>query len=84
MNKDHQYEFDLFISYSRIPDGMLAKELERFLESFHKDLVLSNTEQNLRRLAICIDNSDFSIPPADGAQVLESSHRDVHSIVIRN
>ncbi len=84
MNKDHQYEFDLFISYSRIPDGMLAKELERFLESFHKDLVLSNTEQNLRRLAICIDNSDFSIPPADGAQVLESSHRDVHSIVIRH
>ena len=65
MKKEHRYEFDLFISYSRIPDGVLAKELERLLESFHKDLVLNKMKQSLRPLSICIDNSDFSIPPAD-------------------
>ena len=84
MKKEHRYEFDLFISYSRIPDGVLAKELERLLESFHKDLVLNKMKQSLRPLSICIDNSDFSIPPADDAQIQESSNRDVRSIVIRH
>jgi len=82
--QDQEYKFDLFISYSRIPDGILAKELERFLESFHKDLILKNTEQNLRQLSICIDNSDFSIPPAEDAHLHESSYRDVSSIMIRH
>ena len=72
MTEEHKYKFDLFISYVRAPDGMLAKELERFLESFHKDLILNDAGKALRPLVVCIDNSDFNIPPADDKQVKDS------------
>ena len=82
MEEESKYEFDIFISYARTPDGMLAKELERFLESFHKDLVLENIEEELRPLNICIDNTDFNIPPVDASERQKTCHRDIRNIVV--
>jgi hypothetical protein len=51
--------YDLFISYSTDPDAALARELERFLESFHHLKTPSTIA--LRALNICRDGSDFSL-----------------------
>ena len=84
MENQSNYEFDLFISYARIPDGMLAKELERFLESFHRDLVLESVEGELRPLNICIDNTDFNDPPVNATESQKSDHRNIRNIILNH
>ena len=55
-------DFHLFVSYTRTPDAALAQEVERFLESFHNTR-LPSQEESLSPLRICVDGSDFSMPP---------------------
>lgn len=55
-------DFQLFVSYTRTPDAELAREVERFLESFHTTMPSQQTE-SLPPLRICVDGSDFSMPP---------------------
>ncbi|MDM0001832.1 TIR domain-containing protein [Variovorax sp. J22P240] len=51
--------YDLFISYSTDPDAELTRDLERFLEGFHR---LPTPERlPLRALRVCRDGSDFSL-----------------------
>jgi hypothetical protein len=58
-NVQSQFKYDLFISYSTDPDAALARELERFLESFHR--LKAPKTMSLRELNVCRDGSDFSI-----------------------
>lgn len=53
------YRYDLFISYSTDPDAALARDVERFLESFHH--LKTPKEMALRALNVCRDGSDFSL-----------------------
>jgi hypothetical protein len=55
-------DFHLFVSYTRTPDAALAQEVERFLESFHTVQPPGGSEP-LPPLRICVDGSDFSMPP---------------------
>jgi len=55
-------DFQLFVSYTRTPDTELAREVERFLESFHT-VRPPGDPQSLPPLRICVDGSDFSMPP---------------------
>jgi len=55
-------EFHLFVSYTRTPDAALAREIERFLESFHQTKPPAGREP-LAPLQICVDGSDFGAPP---------------------
>ena len=56
---EYQYKFDAFVSYSTDPDYILVRDIERFLESFHK---LSTPEKiKLKKLEICRDGSDFQL-----------------------
>ena len=74
------YEFDLFLSYRRDPDLALAREVERFLEAFHRTPVDPKVGE-LRPLAVCVDGLDFHLPAPDapgGAQA-----RDVHAVLER-
>jgi len=58
-------KFHLFISYTRTPDGPLANEIERFLESFHQSSAAPAAGEKLDPLQVCIDGSDFRMPPPD-------------------
>lgn len=60
-NGDSEFEYDLFLSYSTNPDYRLARDLERFLESFH--LLPTQGEFALKSLNVCRDGSDFYLPP---------------------
>jgi WD40 repeat protein len=53
-------KYDLFLSYSTVPDRVLARKIESFLESFHR-LKLPGG-QALRPLQVCRDQSDFTLP----------------------
>ncbi len=55
-------DFHLFVSYTRTPDAALAQEVERFLESFHTVRPPGGSEP-LPPLRVCVDGSDFSMPP---------------------
>src|SRR5688572_16887233 len=55
-------DFHLFLSYTRTPDAALARELERLLESFHQTNLPGRAEP-LPPLKVCVDGSDFSLPP---------------------
>ena len=55
-------DFHLFVSYTRTPDAAVAQEVERFLESFHKTRLPEHAEP-LPPLRVCVDGSDFSMPP---------------------
>ena len=58
-------EFDLFISYATDSDYNLARDLESFLESFHR---LPNPDRvELKELKICRDGSDFHVEGTDAA-----------------
>ena len=51
--------YDAFLSYSSRSDYQTARQIEGFLESFHK---AASRTTNLRPLQICRDGSDFRIP----------------------
>lgn len=55
------FEYDLFLSYATEPDYRLARQVEAFLEAFHE---LPAKSVALRKLEVCRDGSDFSIPRA--------------------
>ncbi|MEJ2455135.1 MAG: TIR domain-containing protein [Candidatus Thiodiazotropha sp.] len=59
---DREQDYQLFVSYTRTPDAKLARELERFLESFHTVQPLGDP-MPLTPLRVCVDGSDFSMPP---------------------
>lgn len=54
-----EYDFDAFLSYSTDPDYFLVREIESFLESFHKIPVPQSVK--LKRLEVCRDGSDFQL-----------------------
>jgi len=57
-----RFEFDAFLSYATNPDGKLARKLELFLESFHKQLASRDRKQlGVQPLNICRDATDFSV-----------------------
>ena len=60
MNKVESFKYDLFISYATTPDYRLVRDLESFLESFHRLPVPE--DQPLRPLQVCVDGSDFCLP----------------------
>lgn len=79
-------KFELFVSYSRAPDGRLAKEIEKFLESFHKTPLLPEIREaegepspplptSLEPLQVCVDSSDFRMPPPGGKSAPASSQK---------
>jgi len=74
-------KFNLFLSYTRTPDGALAREIERFLEAFHQTLPPAGRDQPLPQLQICLDGSDFSLPPID-ADATEAERRDVLGVIL--
>jgi hypothetical protein len=53
------FAFDAFASYSTAADYQLVRELEVFLESFHR--LATPDELTLHKLQICVDGSDFSL-----------------------
>jgi len=69
-----QFAYDAFLSYATDPDYQLARDVERFLESFH--LLRTNGEVKLRALQICRDGSDFPLP--------SNTSRDGHGAVDAN
>ena len=75
-----EYEYDLFLSYRRDPDLALAREVERFLEAFHRTPVDPKVG-GLRQLAVCVDGLDFLLPAPDAPGGIEA--RDVHSVLER-
>lgn len=58
--------FDLFVSYATEPDHRLVRELESFLESFHK-LPTAN-QVALRPINVCVDSSDFASRHSRGTE----------------
>jgi len=65
------YQYDAFISYSTRTDYNRARKIEAFLESFHRTPAPAGV--TLRRLQICRDGSDFTLPVRRGAVPLEQS-----------
>ena len=55
------FRYAAFLSYSTDPDYALARDLERFLESFHKQIRQLPDGTAPRPLSVCRDGSDFSI-----------------------
>lgn len=54
------YEYDVFISYATDADYALARNVESFLETFHR---LPNPDGvPLKALRVCRDGSDFHVP----------------------
>ena len=74
------FKFQLFVSYTRTPDGALAREIERFLEAFDRTPLRPDVAVALMPLQICVDGSDFSLPPIE-AGGSEEARRDVLSVV---
>ena len=74
-------EFDAFASYTTSADYRLVRNLEGFLESFHR--LETPEELPLHKLEICVDGSDFSLArlrsrareAADGLGDLEEETR---------
>lgn len=56
---ERQFEYDAFLSYSTSADYQLARNLEAFLESFHRTKTREAIQ--FRELRICRDGSDFSV-----------------------
>ena len=77
------YEFDLFLSYRREPDLALSREVERFLEAFHLTPVEVEKVGVLRPLAVCVDGSDFFLPPPDAPEAASARSRDVNAVLER-
>lgn len=66
------FAFDVFISYATDPDYGLARQLESFLETFHR---LPTPEKlTLQPLRVCVDGSDFKAVRG-GADVGETIER---------
>jgi hypothetical protein len=61
--------FDAFITYASAPDRPCARELERFLEAFHR---LSEVRPPLPALQICRDASDLKLSRLPAARVQEA------------
>jgi WD40 repeat protein len=69
MAESSSNDFDVFVSYATNPDYSLARNLESFLETFHK---LPNPENiSLPPLKVCVDGSDFHTSSARGGEVGE-------------
>lgn len=81
MGKTSSFDYQLFVSYTRTPDGPLAREIERFLEAFHDSMRPPATTDPLSPLHICIDGSDFRMPPLEGEGLATGRERDVLSVV---
>jgi WD40 repeat protein len=64
-----EYQYDAFISYSTRTDYNKARKVEAFLESFHRTQTPDGV--TLRRLQICRDGSDFTLPVRRGTVTLE-------------
>ena len=77
------FKYHLFVSYTRTPDGALAREVERFLESFHKTPMQLDETDKLTPLRICVDGSDFSLPPIEEVST-EATRRDALSVVYKH
>ena len=60
MEEANNKTFDLFVSYSTKPDYRLVRELESFLETFHRLPTPDNI--GLRPISVCVDGSDFKTP----------------------
>lgn len=73
-------KFNLFISYTRTPDGPLAREVERFLEAFHQTPLPVELATALPPLQVCLDGSDFSLPPLE-EDASDAARRDVLGII---
>ena len=55
-----EFRYDLFLSYATDPDYRLARDLERFLETFHE--IETPDDVEIRPLEVCRDGSDFRLP----------------------
>src|SRR5262247_997875 len=74
------FDFHLFVSYSHRQDARLVRRIEPFLESFHKR-VPRGSRDRLTPLALCVDGSDFTLPPR--AQP-DTSDREVPGVIVRH
>jgi hypothetical protein len=75
--KPRQFTYDAFATYATDPDRDLVRDIEDFIESLHRDRLLS--KQFREKLAICVDGQDFRIPRPEAAnpKTLEQIMRDV-------
>lgn len=55
-----QFRFDVFASYSTIPDYLLVRDVKRLVETFHALPGLEAKE--LSKLKMCVDGIDFHVP----------------------
>jgi WD40 repeat protein len=58
--------YDGFLSYATASDYQTARQVESFLESFHK--LAPPAGAVIRQLQICRDGSDFKLPEASGGE----------------
>jgi tetratricopeptide (TPR) repeat protein len=54
--------YDVFLSYANDPDYRLARDLEAYVESFHR--IRSVQTLGVKKIEVCRDGSDFRIPRA--------------------
>jgi WD40 repeat protein len=64
-SREAGWDFDVFVSYATDPDFRLARQIEAFLESFHR-LSVSGPAEPLRPIRVCRDASDFQLLPTTG------------------
>jgi hypothetical protein len=53
--------YSAFLSYATDPDKDLARDVETFLENLNKNKLIES--QYRRTLQVCLDGSDFKLPP---------------------
>src|SRR5690349_2626842 len=58
-DRDSAFIYDAFLSYSSRSDYQAARQIEAFLESFHRSVA---RVANVRPVQICRDGSDFRLP----------------------
>jgi WD40 repeat protein len=64
-SKPRQFTYDAFASYATDPDRDLVRDVEDFVESLHRDRLLSREFRE--ELKVCVDGQDFRIPRPDSS-----------------
>jgi hypothetical protein len=79
-NSTPAFDFNLFISYSHASDYGLTGRIDSFLESFHKR-VPAHARSRLSPLDVCVDGTDFKLPPGPAGGVVG---RDVPNVIVQH
>jgi hypothetical protein len=80
------FAHDVFLSYARTPDAVVAREVERVLESFHETVRRGGAlgVDVLAPLSVCVDGSDFSLPAPDERGAFDDAGEEVFDVIVRH